>query len=324
MLPLPAERVTVLSGARWLFLLIAPVICSAQGNPPPSPTISVDVNLVVLHATVRDRAGGFVTGLPEERFHVFEDGRPQTIQVFQSSDVPVTVGLLVDSSRSMMSKRPDVTAAALAFVHSSNPEDEMFVVNFSDKASLGLSPPELFSASPSELENALIRAPVSGRTALYDALDMGLMHLRKGTRDKKVLIVISDGGDNASRHTLAQVLQAAERSDVIIYTIGLIDEDNADQNPGVLKRLARVTGGEAFFPAQTSELLDICTKIAADVRHQYTIGYAPKKSPDNTWRTIKVTATAPGRGRLSVRTREGYLALPPGGSPPGSSPEVPK
>jgi Ca-activated chloride channel family protein len=220
----------------------------------------------------------------------------------------------------MVGKRKDVIAAALAFAHSSNPEDQVFVVNFSSTASLGLPPTKLFSASPKELENAINKSPAYGQTALYDAIDVGLKHLQKASRDNKVLIVIGDGGDNASHHSLNEVLQEAEQSDAIIYTIGLFDETDADQNPGVLRRLARVTGGEAFLPGATSEVLEICRAIAADIRHQYTIGYMPTKDPDNTWRTIKIRVSAPGYGRLFVRTREGYLTTQ---SPP-AGPEQPR
>jgi VWFA-related protein len=228
--------------------------------------------------------------------------------VFQNIDASVTAGLVVDSSLSMVSKRQGVIAAALAFAHSSNPEDQVFVVNFSSTASLGLAPTRLFSANPEELEDAINKSPAYGQTALYDAIDVGLRHLQMASRDKKVLIVISDGGDNASHHSLKEVLQEAEESGAIIYTIGLFDETDADQNPGVLRRLARVTGGEAFLPVATSDALEICRAIAADIRHQYTIGYRPSKEPDNTWRTIKIKIGAPSCGRLFVRTREGYLA----------------
>ena len=218
---------------------------------PGSAIISVDVDLVVLHATVRDRKGGFVSGLRKENFRVFEDGVPQEIRVFQHEDVPVAVGLIVDNSGSMGRKRKDVTAAALAFVRSSNPQDEMFVVNFNERISFGLPDTELFSASAAELERALNGVPANGKTALYDAIEAGLAHLKKATLDKKVLIVISDGGDNASHHTLGQVLESAGRSDAIIYTIGLFDEYDEDRNPGVLKKIARATGGEAFLPTET-------------------------------------------------------------------------
>jgi len=265
----------------------------------------------MLHATVRDRKGGFVSGLGKRDFQVFEDGAPQVIQIFEHEDVPVAVGLVVDNSGSMGRKRKEVTAAALAFVRSSNPRDEMFVVNFNERISFGLPNTELFSASASELERALNGVPAHGKTALYDAIEAGMAHLKKATPDKKVLIAISDGGDNASHHTLGQLLESAGRSDAIVYTVGLFDEYDEGRNPGVLRRIARATGGEAFLPNETSEVVPICERIAGDIRNQYAIGYVPSNQKlDNTYRTIHVTATGQHSEKFLVRTRAGYIASP--------------
>jgi VWFA-related protein len=294
-----------------LLPLIAAQSVFAQIAEPEGANFSTDVNLVVLHATVRNQKGGFVSGLHQENFHVFEDGQPQTTRFFQHEDVPVAVGLVVDNSGSMSSKRKDVTAAALAFVRSSNPHDQMFIVNFNEHVSFGLPNTELFSASSAELETALNGVPASGKTALYDAILAGLDHLKKATLDKKVLIVVSDGGDNASHHTLAQVLEAAGRSDTIVYTIGLFDEYDEDSNPGVLKKIARVTGGEAFLPKETPAVVDICERIAIDIRNQYTIGYVPSnRTFNNTYRMIRLVAKGPHGQKYLVRTREGYIAAP--------------
>jgi VWFA-related protein len=210
----------------------------------------------------------------------------------------------------MSPKRPGVVLAALEFIHSSNPQDEMFVVNFNERVSLGLPPTQLFSTGTSQLIQALNGVAARGKTALYDAIESGLTHLSKASRQKKVLVVISDGGDNASR----QVIEDAERSDVVIYTIGLFDDYDDDQNPGVLTKLARATGGEVFLPSESSKVGPICKRIAEDIRQQYTIGYAPSNGKlDNTYRTIRVTATRPHGGRVSVRARAGYIASPPAG-----------
>jgi Ca-activated chloride channel homolog len=294
-----------------LFLIVGECLSGQTGPPAGDSTISVDVNLVVLHVTVLDRNGGFVSGLGKEDFHVYEDGAPQVIQVFDHEDVPVAVGLAVDNSGSMSRKRKEVTAAALAFVRASNPRDQMFVVNFNERVSFGLPDSELFSASAVELGRALDGTPATGRTALYDAIEAGLDRLKKATLDKKVLIVISDGGDNASHHKLGQVLEDAARSDAIIYTVGLLDEAEDDRNPGVLRKIARATGGEAFLPQETSKVVPICEQIAADIRNQYTIGYiAPSRKLDSAFRTIKVTATGQHGEKLLVRTRTGYVASP--------------
>ena len=274
----------------------------------PGFRIAVDVALVVLHATVTDRQGGFVSGLAEKDFQVYEDGVPQSIRLFINEDLPVTAGLVIDHSTTMVPKLAEVSAAARTFVRASNRQDEMFVVNFNEKVSLGLATAR-FTDSVSQLQDAIRNAPVEGRTALYDAVARALTELQGGSRDRKVLIVISDGGDNASARTLDQVMKLAAQSSAVIYTVGLFDQDDPDRNPAVLKSLARATGGEAFVPQQFSEVVAICERIARDIRHQYTIGYVPiKPAGDGAYHAIRVLARAQSRGRLSVRTRTGYIA----------------
>jgi Ca-activated chloride channel homolog len=236
------------------FLVLGQRLPGQTGSPPGDATISVDVNLVVLHATVLNGKGGFVSGLQREDFHAYEDGAPQVIQVFEHEDVPVAVGLAVDNSGSMRRKRKEVTAAALAFMRASNPRDEMFVVNFNERVSFGLPDTQLFSASAAELEGALNGFPAYGRTALYDAIEAGLSHLKKATLDKKVLIAISDGGDNASHHTLGQVLENAGRSDGIVYTVGLFDEDDPDRNPEFSGRSRAPRGARCSCPWRPARL----------------------------------------------------------------------
>jgi VWFA-related protein len=273
----------------------------------------VDVALVVLHATVTDRQGSLVTNLGERDFEVYENGIPQNVRLFKNEDVPVTVGLVIDHSTSMRPKLAEVVAAARTFARSSNPEDEMFVVNFHEIASLGLPAGMRFTHSIAELQPAIITAPTEGQTALYDAVAMGLEHLQAGSRDKKVLLVISDGGDNASRRSLDQIMKLAAQSSAVIYTVGLFDEQDPDRNPDVLKRLAKTTGGEAFLPGETGDVVAICERIARDIRHQYTIGYVPSNpARDGSYRAIRVLARTKDQGKLSVRTRTGYLA---GGEP---------
>ena len=281
---------------------------ASQDQGSESLHISVDVALVVLYATVTDRQGGFASNLSEQDFEVYEDGVGQRIKLFQHEDVPVTVGLVVDHSGSMGPKIAEVILAARTFVKSSNREDQMFVVNFNENVKLGLPEAIQFTASSPELERAIGTPPANGQTALYDAIAKGLERLQLGNRDKKVLIVISDGGDNASRRSdLAQVVNMAERSSAIIYTIGVFDKEDPDQNPRVLKRLARATGGEAFLPERLSEVVAICERIARDIRHQYTIGYVPTNlARDGAYRAIRVMARAKGHDKLSVRTRSGY------------------
>ena len=209
----------------------------------------------------------------------------------------------------MGAKRANVIAAGLAFARSSNPQDQMFVVNFNEGVSFGLPVNTPFTDQVVQLELALSRIRARGETALYDAVAAALEHLKMGNRDKKVLIIISDGGDNASKHKLAEIVAMVGEPDAIIYTIGIFDEQDPDRNPMVLKRLAKDTGGEAFLPKALKDVIPICEKIAHDIRNQYTIAYAPtNRKRDGTYRAIQVIARAPGRGRLSVRTRTGYFA----------------
>ena len=302
--------------------LVRPQESSPLRQPPIDDyTIRVTVDEVVLHATAQNRKGTLVSGLGKEEFQVYEDGVPQEIRHFSHEDIPITVGLVVDNSGSMRPKRADVIAAALAFVRSSNPMDQMFVVTFNEKVSFGLPINLPFTDDVVQLGTALSRISANGETALYDAVAAALDHLEKGNRDKKVLIVISDGGDNASKHNLSQIRTMAGHPDAIIYTIGIFDEQDADQNPHVLRQLAKDTGGEAFLPESLKEVLPICERIARDVRNQYTIAYIPSnRKPDGTYRNIRVKANAPGRGHLVIRTRAGYLAP---SVLPSASPKVP-
>lgn len=281
-------------------------------RPSPDPDafrISVDVPLVVLHATVSDRQDTVVTDLRQQDFEIYENRVSQRIQVFQNEDIPVTVGLVIDHSSTMRPKITEVTAAARTFARFSNPEDEIFVVNFHEIASLGLPIGIRFTHNIAALQDAMMTAPTGGQTALYDAIAMGLRELQAGSRDKKVLIVVSDGGDNVSKLGLEQVMKLVEQSSAVIYTVGLFDEQDPDRNPSVLKLLARATGGEAFLPGQVGEVVAICERIARDIRHQYTFGYAPSNpARDGSYRAIRVLARAKGHDRLSVRTRTGYIA----------------
>lgn len=305
--------------AAFFLLVVFPATARPQENPPsPGPgtdpytdpyTIRVNVDMVVLHASVQNRQGVLVSGLAKDNFQVYEDGVPQQIKHFSHEDIPVTVGLIVDNSGSMRPKRHEVIAAALAFASSSNPEDQMFAVSFNENVSFGLPPDQPFTDQAPQLKTALSRNAPAGMTALYDAVAAGLEHLKKGDRDKKVLLVVSDGGDNASQHEPAQVMAMAGQPGAIIYTIGLFDPHDPDRNPRLLRRLARATGGEAFLPKSVREVIPICQRIAHDIRNQYTIVYVPtNRRQDGTYRRVDVRAGARDRGRLLVRTRAGYYA----------------
>jgi len=320
---LSAPRPQSFSSIAALFLVALPIALpialsswAPAQEPVAAPTrpggeyaIKVNVDVVILRATAQDHKNILVSGLNKEDFEVYEDGVLQTIKYFSHDDVPVTVGLVVDNSGSMKPKRHDVIAAAMVFARSSNPQDQMFVVNFNEKVSFGLPANTAFTDQPAQLQVSLSRVAADGETALYDAVAVALEHLKMGNRDKKVLIIVSDGGDNASQHKLAEITALVAQSNAIIYTIGIFDNQDPDRNPGVLKRLAKETGGEAFLPESLSDVTPICERIARDIRNQYTIAYNPtNKKRDGTYRVIQVKANAPDHRRLTVRTRTGYVA----------------
>jgi VWFA-related protein len=269
--------------------------------------IAVSANLVLLPVKVTDARGTFVSRLKMEDFRVFEDGQLQKLTVFEEGDTPVTVGLIVDHSRSMGAKLPDVVAAVTSFALSSNSQDEMFVVDFNDDVLIELMRGKAFSNDAKELAEALKAVSARGRTALYDAVSEGLHHLQYGHLEKKALVIISDGGDNASHLKYSQVLAQARQSQSLIYSIALIGSDNEEENPGLLRRLCKDTGGIAYFPRAGESVTNVSTQIARDLREQYTLGYAPQNMKRaDAFRKIEVKVGAPGRGKLHVRTREGY------------------
>lgn len=313
------------------FLVVSPGVVMPQerstrqrSRSDPSPyTFSVGVDMVVLHASVTNRKGMLVSGLDRDSFQVYEDGVLQRITHFSREDIPITVGLVVDNSGSMRTKRPGVIAAVSAFVSSSKEEDEMFAVSFNENVSFGLPADQPFTDKQGDLEAALSAIAADGMTALYDALAAAIEHLKHGNREKQVLLVVSDGEDNASQHTLAQVMAMAGQPGAIIYTIGLFESGDVDRNPRVLRRLARATGGEAFFPKSGRSVIPICEQIARDIRNQYTIVYSStNQDRDGTYRAIQVRAGDQHRERMLVRTRAGYFApLEPRPSPPGGATE---
>lgn len=289
----------------------APQNQSAPQSSELAPyAIRSNVNLVVLRATVRDHKGAPVSGLTQESFQVYEDKVLQPIESFSHDDIPVTIGLVIDSSGSMRPKRAEVIDAAMAFARSSNADDQMFVVNFNEHVSMGLPANMPFTNNAAQLESALSRHATTGMTALYDAVAVALDHLQKGKWDKKVLIIVSDGGDNASKRSLAQIMSMVNLSNAVIYTLGVYDVSDEDQNPRVLRRLSQASGGEAFFPNTLEEILPICEQIAHDIRSQYTITFEPtNKKEDGAYRAIEVKARESSSGRrLTVITRAGYTA----------------
>lgn len=282
---------------------------SAQVGDAQAPSIKVRTDLVVLHVAVLDEQARFVRGLPPARFRVVEDGVPQTIRLFTNDDRPATVGLIVDNSGSMHNKREDVVLASLAFARASNPDDEYFVVHFNERSWMGLPAGASFTSSPAMLTKAVAQAGALGRTALYDAVNQGLEHLGEAQNPHRVLVVVSDGADNASAIGFEQLLRRAQQTDVVIYTIGLFDRDSRDRNPRILKELAAATGGESFLPGDVRRTAAVLERVARDIRGIYLIGYESTNSArDGKYRRVRVDLESPGRKRLKVRARHGYFA----------------
>jgi VWFA-related protein len=281
------------------------------GASPSGGRIRVDVNLVVLHTTVNDDRGKFVDGLTQDNFRVYEDKVEQKLSIFKREDIPVSMGLVIDNSGSMRDKRPRVNEAALTLVQSSNPQDEAFVVNFNDDFYLDLD--KDFSSSIPELKEALERIDSRGSTALYDAIIGSLDHLKKGVKEKKVLLIVTDGEDNTSRNSLEKTLREIQKTSTVIYTIGLLGQENkrsAKTAKKALTEIAQASGGLAFFPENVDDVHAICEQVAHDIRHQYTLAYYPSNgAKDGTFRTVRVDVIPPrGHGKLVARTRNGYYA----------------
>jgi VWFA-related protein len=286
-----------------------PPTAAANGDQDEAPTFRADTRLVLVHASVLDKSGKLITDIPESGFKVYENNVEQPIKIFRREDVPVSMGIIIDNSGSMSQKRSSVAAAALALVKNSNPEDEVFIVNFSDDAYLD----QPLTNSIKKLEEALDRLDARGGTAMRDALGMSIDYVKeKGKKDKKVLVVVTDGDDNASNETLEQLVRKAQASEVLIYSIALLDDEvprRAKNARRAMKELAEATGGVDFYPKTLGEVEQITPRIAHEIRNQYTIAYSPLNLQlDGTFRSIKVVVN--GYGKPTVRTRNGYYASP--------------
>lgn len=268
-----------------------------------------DTRLVVLHASVTDKKGKLITNLNRDAFKVYENGQPQELKVFRREDVPVSMGIIIDDSGSMSTKRARVEAAALALVRASNPQDEVFIVNFNDQPYLDVP----FTNDIHKMEQGLARIDSRGGTAMRDAISSSLDYVKKeAKKDKKVLLVITDGNDNASGISLERVVQRSNQGDTLIYAIGLFIEEEKHEGAKArraLNELTTATGGMAFYPKDVNEVQALAVEIARDIRNQYTIAYTPAvQQLDGSYRQIKVTVDAPGKP--TVRTRTGYYATP--------------
>jgi VWFA-related protein len=265
----------------------------------PQAPFRAETRLVVLHVGVEDGGGEPVGGLEQAAFTVYEDGVRQPIALFRRDDVPVSMGLLIDNSGSMRPRRAQVESAALALAGASNPDDEIFVMNFADRPHLDVP----LTRERQVLEARIARLDAIGGTALYDAVEAGTDAVRAGTHDRRVLVVISDGRDNASQESFTGALTRAERADVAVFAIGLGDDRHARHD---LDRLTQRTGGAVLYPMD--DVKEAALDIARRIRTQYTVAYAPmKQALDGSYRAIKVSVRASGHPR--VRTRSGYWAI---------------
>ena len=268
-----------------------------------------DTRLVVLPVTVIDKTGRLVTTLPQSAFQVFENGVQQQVKQFKREDVPVSMGLIIDNSGSMRDKRQKVAAAAVALVKDSNKEDEAFVVNFNDDAYLDCD----FTNNIEKMDQALSKIDSRGGTAMRDAIRMSIDHMKqKAKKDKKVILVVTDGNDNASTVSLETLVKQSQQSEVIVYTIGLLSEEEkreAKRAKRALDLLTEATGGQAYYPKELADVDRIAHQVAHDIRNQYTITYTPaNQSLDGSFRQIRVVANGPGHP--VARTRTGYYATP--------------
>jgi Ca-activated chloride channel homolog len=291
-------------------LWITALACAQNAAPPAQndiPVFTTDTRLVVVHASVLDSKGKLITNLPQSAFKVLENGIEQPIKLFRREDIPVSMGIVIDNSGSMRDKKTRVAAAALNLVKASNPQDEVFIVNFNDDAYLDQS----FTSDVKKLEEALDRLETKGGTAMRDAISMSIDYVKsKGKKDKKVLVVITDGNDNTSNVNLEELVRKSQQSDVLIYSIGILSEEEpreARRAKRALQDLARSSGGMDYYPKDLEEVDKITPQVAHEVRNQYTIGYTPaNEALDGTFRRITVGVTAPGRP--TVRSRNGYYA----------------
>jgi Ca-activated chloride channel family protein len=285
------------------------VICwsPALAEDDENVTFNSEARLVPLSVTVQDKSGHLVTNLPQSAFQVFENGILQPLKIFKREDVEISLGLIIDSSGSMRNKREQVAVAALDLVKDSNPRDEVFIIDFNDEPYLDVD----FTSDTSKMEQALAKIPTRGGTAMRDAIRLSIDHLKKGARrEKKVLLVVTDGNDNASIINLENLVKDAQNSGVLIYAIGLLSEEErseAKKATRALDLLTEVTGGEAFYPKDLADADRIAHQVARDLRNQYSIAYSPSNPKlDGSYRQIKIVVTGPGRP--VARTRSGYYA----------------
>jgi VWFA-related protein len=267
--------------------------------------LNVNVDLVELHVTVVDDKDHPIGGLQQGNFAIYEDRTLQPIAVFKHEDIPVSLGLVIDNSRSIEPRKARLDAAALSFVQQSNSTDETFIVHFDFDARLA----QPFTSSVSDLERSLAAVKPFGQTAIYDAIDLALNEMEKAKYSKKAILLVTDGIDNSSKTSFQELLEHVKRSRVAIYNVGLLSESGGEAAETSLLRIAEASGGRAYFPETPEEAHTQMQRIARDLREQYTLGYFPTNpNRDGTWRSVRVQVTPPAGFPLKLTTnyRHGY------------------
>ena len=295
-----------------LFVILTGASSVASEGDRLQPTFRSHAESVVLHVSVRDRGGRYVAGLPQQAFTVIDDGRPQQLTLFAADDVPASIGFLIDNSNSMRPSRDRVVAAAVAFAKSAHPQDEIFVLTFNEAVQPAFGPALAADIEPAAFAAAMNRAIVArGMTAIYDGLSAGLSRLESARHTRQVLIVVSDGDDNASHATRDEVMRNLRESDATVYTVALIDPLVKDGDAGLLRRMARSTGGEAYEPRRVEDMPEAFEKIAKDIRSAYTLAWTPpmtgEQAAERRRHTVRVYVHAPDGRILRVRARDGYF-----------------
>ena len=299
---------------RVAMLMVAAVIAlgaagaTAQDTAQDEARFSARSELVILDVAVTDDRGGFVGGLPADAFRVLEEGRPQKVSFFAEQDAPATIGLVLDASGSMLVSRDRMITGITSLAAASNPDDEFLPLVFNEHVTPVL-PKGRFTSDPAELQQALTsHLTALGRTAFHDAVATAIDGVSAGSHERRVLIVLSDGGDNASRLSFDELMTKVHSSNVVIYTIALIDPITFDYNRSALRRLAKETGGLSFEPKTKDVIGKAFNTIAADIRSRYTIAYEPMDTTTGSVKHVKVIVEPPDRRDVKVRTRTGYLS----------------
>jgi Ca-activated chloride channel family protein len=286
------------------------ILAQKPSSTAKTQTLKVDVDLVLVNATVSDSQGRMVTDLGREHFQLWEDKVEQKIEYFSAEDIPLSIGLIFDATGSMKDKISTARDAATTFLKTGNPEDDYFLVTFSQRAQLAQD----FTSDITRLQDRLLFTPAKGLTPLFDAVYLGLDTMKNASNKRRALLLITDGEDNHSRYSFADIKEFAKERDVQIFAIGIVNPSGelsmGKTGRAIIEDLVNITGGRAFFPDSVYELEDICTKIAVELKNQYVLGYhSTNEAKDGKWRKIRLKVNPPrGISNLSVRGKSGYYA----------------